>query len=130
MTPMEPAPTLAAAASAGASAYLVTVTPDGRPHVAPASVVVRDRRNVVVSGPGRRTRANVEADSTVTVLWSPAEDDGYALIVDGTAVVHDDGLVVCPTRAVLHRPARGQGARADAGPGDGCAADCVEIALE
>jgi hypothetical protein len=82
-----------------------------------------------VSGLGRRTRANVEAGSTVAVLWSPHDSDDYTLIVDGTAVVHDDTLVVRPTRAVLHRQAPEGPAGAGLVADGACAGDCVEIAL-
>jgi hypothetical protein len=124
---MDPAPSLATAVPAGASAYVATVAPDGRPHVAPTTVVVRDASAVVVTGPGRRTRAHVAAGSPVTVLWSPPDPDDYALIVDGSGEPHDATLVVRPTRAVLHRPASPAGA--EPGPGGACTADCVEIAL-
>ena len=54
--------------------------------------------------------------------WPPAERGGYALIVDGTAVVKATKLVVRPTRAVLHR--RG----APVGPPlAACSSDCVPI---
>ncbi|MDF2977760.1 MAG: uncharacterized protein K0S40_2488 [Actinomycetospora sp.] len=129
MSDVELAPTLAAAVPAGASAYLLTVTPDGRPHATPTTAVVRDASAVVVSGLGRRTRANVEAGSTVAVLWSPHGSDDYTLIVDGTAVVHDDTLVVRPTRAVLHRQAPEGPAGAGLVADGACAGDCVEIAL-
>jgi hypothetical protein len=66
--------------------------------------------------------------SAVTLLWSPA-DDGYALIVDGVAEVHDDMVVIRPTRAVLHRPRPEQSSGPGAKPEGSCAADCLEIAL-
>ncbi|MFC5140418.1 pyridoxamine 5'-phosphate oxidase family protein [Actinomycetospora rhizophila] len=122
---MDPAPSLAAAVPADATAYLVTVTPDGRPHTAPTSAVVRDGV-VVARGPGRRTRENVAAGGVVSVLWSPAHPAGYALIVDGAGEADGDVLVVRPTRAVLHRPAAGA---PHEDPGGGCTADCVEVAL-
>lgn len=128
MLGVEAALTLAAAVPAGASAYVLTVSPDGRPHAAPTTAVVRDTSAVVACAPGRRTRANLEAGSTVTVLWSPADSAGYTLIVDGTGVLQDAALVVRPTRAVLHRPASD---RPSATAAEGaCTADCVEIALE
>ncbi|WP_165825593.1 pyridoxamine 5'-phosphate oxidase family protein [Actinomycetospora cinnamomea] len=126
---MELAATLAAAVPVGASAYLLTVAPDGRPHATPTTAVVRGASSVVVSGLGRRTRANVEAGSTVAVLWSPPDSDDHTLIVDGTAVVHDDTLVVRPTRAVLHRQAPERPAAAGPVADGACTADCVEIAL-
>lgn len=125
---MDPVP-LAAAVPAGASAYLVTVAPDGRPHAAPTTAVVWDAAAVVASGPGRRTRANVAAGSSVTLLWSPPDPDDHTLIVDGTGVLEGETLLVRPTRAVLHRPAPGGTAGAAPEPGGACTADCVEIPL-
>lgn len=120
---------LAAAVPVGAAAYLVTVAPDGRPHAAPTTAVVRDTAAVVARGPGRRTRANVEAGSTVTVLWSPPDPDAHTLIVDGTGVLDGETLVVRPTRAVLHRPAPDGTPGTDPRADGVCTADCVEVAL-
>lgn len=103
---MDPDPALAAAVPHGGSAYVVTVGSDGRPHTAPTSAVVRDGPVVRVDAPGRRTRANAEAGSAVTVLWSPTDPGDHTLIVDGTGVVDDDALLVRPIRAVLHRRPR------------------------
>ena len=44
------------------------------------------------------------------------------MIVDGAAVVGDDGLLVEPTGAVLHRPAAPGTAT-----GPGCGDDCVPL---
>lgn len=124
---------LAGAVPAGAVSYVVTVAADGRAHVVPARAAVADG-TVVVGGLGSRTRSNLAAGSVVTVLWSPAEPDGYTLIVDGTGEIHDDTMVVRPTRAVLHRSGSGprstpQDTSTDAGTG-GCVADCVELGLD
>ena len=109
---------------------MVTVASDGRPHVARASVVARDGSSVVVTGPGRKTRAHVAAGSTVTVLWSPADNNDHTLVVDGRGETHDEEtMVVRPTRAVLHRPAPERPAGAEPEPTGACTADCVEIAL-
>lgn len=88
----------------GTRAYLVTVTPDATPHV--VSVVVdRDGDHLAV-GAGRRTRANLDAHPTLTLLWPPASDPAYSLLVDATFVADlDDGerIALEPTSAVLHR---------------------------
>ena len=87
----------------GALGFLVTVGDDGRAH--PASVVVGTGDGATLRmGAGRRTAANVRARPDVTMLWA-GPLDGYALLVDGTAAVHDDAVVVTPTGAVLHRVA-------------------------
>lgn len=104
--------------------YLLTTTDDGQARVVAAYVTV-DGAQLVVADAGPRTRANAEARPSVTLLWPPTDPDGYSLIVDGTASVREDAVVVVPTRAVLHRPAP---PRPDV-PDGGCASDCVEVPL-
>ena len=88
----------------GPAAFLVTVTPEGTPHI--VSVSVAFDGGDLVAGAGRTTSANVGERPDVSLLWAPAPD-GYSLIVDGPAAVRAgvDGnvVVVSPTRAVLHR---------------------------
>lgn len=117
------------AVPAGAAAYVVTVGADGRAHVVPARPTLADGA-VLITGVGSRTRRSLAAGNVVTVLWSPADADGYTLIVDGSGEVSDDTLVVRPTRAVLHRSGSGPRAARDEGSTDGCVADCVELALD
>ena len=52
---------------------------------------------------GRTSQRNIEGTTTATLLW-PSRDGGpYSLIVDGEASIHDDLVVLHPTKAVLHR---------------------------
>ncbi len=57
----------------------------------------------VTAGPG--SRANAVARPEVTMVFPPASGTEFSLVVDGTAEVDGDRLVITPTRAVLHRPA-------------------------
>ena len=105
--------------------YLLTVSDGERVHAVAASAVVETDRLRV--GPlGRHTRANAAERPAVTLLWPPVEADGYSLIVDGEAEISDDGLLVSPSRAVLHRAAAsGAAGTAD----DACVSDCIEVPL-
>ncbi|HWH34660.1 MAG TPA: pyridoxamine 5'-phosphate oxidase family protein [Acidimicrobiales bacterium] len=104
----------------GPTAYLVSVRPDGRPHV--VAVTVGWRGAELVAGAGRTTSANVGTRPGVSLVWpAPAGGDGYSLIVDGQArlLAGEDPPVVAvdPGRAVLHRtPA-----------GDPAAPSCVTV---
>ena len=111
--------------------YLLTAGADGRPHA--VSVAAVWRNGSLVCGAGRRTAANVAAQSAVSLLWPPAGTDDYSLIVDGDAIVSDEGLTITPTSAVLHRSAPRPGPHDVAGADDtagGCASDCVPVPLE
>ncbi len=57
-----------------------------------------------VPAPGRGSLANVGTSPQVTLLFPPPTDPGMTLLVDGTATVDGDDVVVTPTGAVLHRP--------------------------
>ena len=107
-----------------AFAYLLTLGTAPRPHVVAVGVTSVDGA-LRVSEVGRSSRRNIGGNDAVTLLWPPRDAGGYSLIVDGTASVQGDEVVVVPERAVLHRPAP------DAPePADGtCAADCVELPL-
>ena len=98
----------------GAAAFVVTVNEDGTAHV--VSAVVDRRDDGLVAGAGRRTAANVARDASVTLLWPPAADGEYSLIVDGRASLDgsEPSLVIEPTGAVLHKMA------GSAGDGPGC----------
>jgi len=94
----------------GVRAYLVTVTPEATPHV--VSVVVDRVDDHLAVGAGRRTRANLGANPTLTLLWSPSADPSYSLVVDGTFVADLDGgerIAIDPTSAVLHKVAGADG---------------------
>ncbi|MEO9325651.1 pyridoxamine 5'-phosphate oxidase [Nocardioides sp. C4-1] len=60
---------------------------------------------LVVRAPGRGSLANVAANEVVTLLYPPRQAPGFSLLVDGTAVVDGDDVLVTPTSAVLHKPA-------------------------
>jgi hypothetical protein len=106
--------------------YLITVSDGDRVHAVAASAAVQGDRLTV--GPlGRRTLANAAERPAVTLLWPPVEPEGYSLIVDGTAEMSDGGVLVSPTRAVLHRAAAGS---ATASADDhACVSDCIEVPL-
>jgi len=93
----------------GPVAYLVTVSPEGMPHV--VSVSPRLVEGTVLVGAGRRTLANLAGHPSVTLLWPAAPGAGYSLILDGQAAAHPDAaeatIVVRPTAAVLHRTPEG-----------------------
>jgi hypothetical protein len=103
----------------GDSAYVITVTDDGKPHAVAVTVGWDD--DTLTFGAGRTTTANAAERPDVALLWPPVEPGGYSLIVDGCAArrqgASGDGLVVRPTRAVLHRPA----------PAGSPGSDCVNI---
>jgi hypothetical protein len=92
----------ASLAEFGPAGFLVTVNPDGRPHVVSVSVSSVDGH--LTMAVGGKTRANVAGSPAVTLLWPGAGD--YGLIVDGIARQPEDdaeSLEVQPTTAVLHR---------------------------
>jgi hypothetical protein len=89
----------------GPETLLVTVTPDGRPHI--VSVVAACNGERIECGAGRRTLANLESNLSVTLIWPTVRDGAYRLIVDGTAALGTDldaaRISITPTFAVLHR---------------------------
>ncbi len=96
----------------GPAAFLVTVGDDGRPHV--VSVAVERDGDRLATRAGRRTRANLAARPTLTLLWPATPGGAYSLLVDGEvdgAGVSDDDptIAVAPTHAVLHRVADATG---------------------
>ena len=103
-------------------AYLMTVTADGRPH----AVAVQPRLAggvLQVAELGNRSLTNAQERPRVSLLWPPADIDGYSLIVDGEAQVDGGGLQLTPTRAVRHRP------HGDGSGVTGCDSDCLPIDL-
>lgn len=61
---------------------------------------------LVIDDPGRSARDLARSHPAVTLLFPPAENGGYSLIVDGTATVSEEGpYMVTVEHAVLHRPA-------------------------
>lgn len=115
---------LSDAVPSASSAYVVTVATDGRAHVAPTTAVVAPGGAVVLDDLGRRTRANLAAGSAVTVVWSTGDPADYTVIVDGSGSLDDGRCTVRPERAVLHR-----GSPSEHDGGEGCTADCVELAV-
>ncbi len=90
----------------GCHPYLVTVSPEGRAHVASVSTTVVGDRLVLPAG--RTSRANLASNPAVTLLWTAHDDGVYSLIVDGHGQVLGgdvDDVAITPTRAVLHRVA-------------------------
>jgi len=102
-------------------AYLVTVGAEGRAHVLAVMPEVVDR-GLLVGGIGKHSVANASTRPDVTLVWPPATDGGFSLIVDGTATVGDGELTVAPGKAILHRPAP------DA-DGKRAGSDCQPVAL-
>jgi hypothetical protein len=91
----------------GRLATLVTVNPDGTPHVGTVEVSVGPAGLEIGVGPS--TRANIRDNPSVSLSWL-RDDQDYQLIVDGVAVVVDDqgpdGLhaaEVAVRSGILHR---------------------------
>lgn len=115
----------AALAERAPSAYLLTVSDDGRPHAVHSPVSWEGDQ--LCAEVGKRSTANASARPAVSLLFPLRAAGDYSLIVDGSAVVSTraDGnrLLITPTWAVLHRAAP---APATA-PAEGCGADCVPL---
>ena len=101
----------------GELAVLVTVTPDGSPHVGTAVVAIDNDHVCFRVGP--RTRANLEVRPRLSLTWPPSPDGAYQLILDGVVAElgepSADGscaVSVRIDRGILHRLAD----RPDAGP--------------
>ena len=97
----------------GPLAMLVTVTPDGAPHVGTVLVTIGAAHLDIKVG--ARTRDHIRSNPTVTLAWLGADSD-YQMIVDGVAVVDDDvdddGLFpvgIDVRRGILHRLAGRRG---------------------
>lgn len=86
-------------------AFLVTMSNDGQAQV--LSVRPQWDGDRVRATTGATARANVTVHAGVTLLWPGDPDDPYALLVDGEGIATDDGVVVEPRAAVLHRRANG-----------------------
>jgi hypothetical protein len=107
----------------GEAAFVITVTPDGKPHA--TSVTVGWEGDLLTFGAGRTTLANAAERPDVALFWPPVEPGGYSLIVDGWASRRPgpggEGLAVQPSKAVLHRAAPGS---SPTGPP---VSDCVTV---
>lgn len=93
--------------------YLITVSPNGEPHL--RAVVFVPEGNALVAAVGQRSADNVTMNGKATLLWPPhiggaEEFDDHTVIADGNATVQprDDGASVCVVAysAVWHRPVR------------------------
>jgi hypothetical protein len=104
-------------------AYVLTVSDDGRPHVVHGTIYWEG--DMLAADVGGRSAANVTARPSVSLLCPVRSAGDYSLIVDGDAalVSHENRqrLLITPTKAVLHRPARMPD------PSSACGADCVPL---
>jgi len=82
--------------------YLLTVTADSATRATGVRPTFRDGK--VVVGAGRTSSANAAERPKVTLLCPPTVAKGFTLLVDGTAMVAGDEIVIDVTSAVLHRP--------------------------
>ena len=106
--PAEPADLASQITLHGDSAQLVTVNPAGRPHV--VAVLVAQAGDELNVPAGTKTRANVLANPSVTLLFGPPQGGEYTLVVDGDAVVSPgETLTIRPSSALLHRVAHATG---------------------
>ena len=79
------------AAGPGASTWLSTTRPDGRPHLAGVGAIWLDDRFYFVSGPGTRKSRNLAENPNCAIAVSLP---GIDLIVEGTAArVTDDATL-------------------------------------
>ena len=85
-------------------AYLLTAADDGRPHAVALVPTVVD--GALRFDAGRGTCANARARGAVAVVFPPTGDDPFSLVIDGDATVDVSTVVVVPTNAIRHRPAR------------------------
>lgn len=108
-----------AVAERGDRAYVLTVSDDLRPHAVHGAV--RWDGETLAIDVGKRSARNAGARPAVSLLFPVRTPDDYSLIVDGTAVVDGQRLLVTPTWAVLHRHA------ASPDPSLACSADCVPV---
>lgn len=107
-----------------ASAYLLTVADDGRPHA--VHVAIRWDGDRLTAKVGARTASNAAArPGAVSLVFPVRTPDDYSLIVDAHASVTTDPgerrVLLAPSKAVLHRSA------AVLDPDAACAADCVPL---
>lgn len=84
--------------------YLLTWSSDGRVKVVSVRPSYSGGVFTLVT-PGRGSCANASGNEQVTLLFPPLTQPGFSLIVDGTASVVGEDIVVRPGSAILHRPA-------------------------
>ncbi|WP_148614298.1 pyridoxamine 5'-phosphate oxidase [Nocardioides rubriscoriae] len=83
---------------------LTTSGTDGRVKAVSVAPIL-DGAVLRAAAPGRGSLANVAANPVVTLLYPPRTAPDFSLLVDGTAVVEGDDVVITPTGAVLHKQA-------------------------
>ena len=83
--------------------YLVTVDDAGRARVLAVPTVWRN--GVLWAEAGRSSRENAQRRPEVTLMFPGVDGTAYSLVIDGHATVTEEGLVISPASAVLHRPA-------------------------
>ena len=107
----------------GSAAYLLTVNDRARPHA--VSVALEWDGDNLKAGTGASTAAYADQRPEVCLLWPAVDDQGYSLIVDGTARTSSDGdrsfVTLAPTKAVLHR------SRPAADGSGSSGSDCISI---
>ncbi len=86
------------------SALLVTIGQPLRIKVHTVDPLLRDGA-LAIPLRGRGSAMNLAVNAQAVVVWMPLEHHGYTLIVDGSGVPTDDGVMVFPESAMLHRPA-------------------------
>ena len=87
--------------------YLLTLKPpqaDGPAVKVHCVDPVFDDGRLLVPCEHRSAIDNAGQDPRVTIVWPPLVHHSHSLIVDGSAAVHRDRLVVDIVGAILHRP--------------------------
>jgi len=101
-------------------AYLITAGAHGPPHL--VATFLRWADGAFEAPAGRHTARNVGERPHASVVVPPDEPGGYSLIFDAIAELSGDLVRLAPAKAVLHRPAEGEGE-----PGS-CGHDCAPVA--
>ena len=102
--------------------YLLTASEGGA--VKAVTVEPRWADGILLTAASRGSATNLATNPNATVIFPPLEAKGYTLIVDGQAAATDDGIVVTPSAAVLHRPA--SHSDGPSAPGS-CSNDCSRM---
>ena len=100
-------------------AYVITAGNDGPPHL--VATFLRWADGAFEAPAGRHTTRNAGERPHASVVVPPDEPGGYSLIFDATAEVVGEVVRLVPSKAVLHRPAEGEGE-----PGS-CGHDCAPV---
>jgi hypothetical protein len=115
-----------AVADRGPSAYVLTVSDVGTPHVVQAEIV-RDGDRLTVAV-GAHTADNARRQPGVSLLYPARTPEDYSLIVNATATVEAAAsgprLRLEVTRAVLHRSTPPPDPAATS-----CGSDCVPLSI-